>query len=193
MKIKFYPQRSDDSLTISILDGKVVVNGISYDLTPLPNPESIQLQCFKATNTGEELVLAFALPYSAESTIDIMQVYEVDVDESINGPVAVPGHEPVDYPEIQEAEIDWPDYTPPIPQKVTRRQARQALAVAGKLALVQPAIDSIPDPLQQSLAQIEWDDSTHFERDRSLLIQLAYSIGLSDADIDDLFVLANTL
>lgn len=103
-----------------------------------------------------------------------------------------------DYQNVLEWLADGNELTPyseldPTPKSVTRRQARQALALAGKLALVQPAIENISDPLQKSLAQIEWDDSTHFERDRPLLIQLAYSIGLSDSDIDDLFILADTL
>lgn len=83
--------------------------------------------------------------------------------------------------------------TPRVPAKVTRRQARQALAMEGLLGRVQPAIDAISDPLQRQLAQIEWDDSQDFERDRPLLIQLGYAIGLTDAGIDALFIRAGGL
>ena len=51
----------------------------------------------------------------------------------------------------------------PVPEKVTRRQARQALVLAGKFNLVQTAIDSISDPVQKQLMQIEWDDSLENE------------------------------
>lgn len=83
--------------------------------------------------------------------------------------------------------------TPRVPAKVTRRQARQALAMEGLLGSVQPAIDAISDPLQRQLAQIEWDDSQDFERDRALLIQLGHAIGLTDAGIDALFIRAGGL
>lgn len=80
-----------------------------------------------------------------------------------------------------------------VPVKVTRRQARQALLIAGLLGNVQPAIDAIADPVQRGLAQIEWDDSQDFERHRPLLIQLGYAIGLDDVGIDNLFIQAGGL
>ncbi|KOC19252.1 hypothetical protein GL58_18780 [Comamonas testosteroni] len=82
---------------------------------------------------------------------------------------------------------------PRVPSRVTRRQARQALALAGLFAAVQPAINAIPDPQQRQLAQIEWDDSQDFERERPLLIELGHAIGLDDAGIDELFIQAGAL
>ena len=84
----------------------------------------------------------------------------------------------------------WPPSAPQVPAKVTRRQARQALLLAGLLDKVQPAIDAIPDPQQRQLAQIEWDDSQDFERYRPLLIQLGYALGLDDAGLDAIFIQA---
>lgn len=86
-----------------------------------------------------------------------------------------------------------PPPPPMVPQVVTRRQARQALLIAGKLAQVQPAIDAIADPLQRGMVQIEWDDSQTFERQRPTLIALATAIGLDDAELDALFTHAATL
>lgn len=77
-----------------------------------------------------------------------------------------------------------------VPQKVTARQAHQALILAGLYANVQPAISSITDPVERQLAQVEWDRSNDFERTRPLLIQLGYAIGLDDAGLDQLFVTA---
>jgi len=108
-------------------------------------------------------------------------------------------------PELEQYEVAAPatpdrvfaandDVAPPrVPSRVTRRQARQALALSGLFAAVQPAIDAIPDPQQRQLAQIEWDDSQDFERDRALLIQLGHAIGLTDAGIDALFIRAGGL
>ncbi len=81
----------------------------------------------------------------------------------------------------------------PVPEKVTRRQARQALVLAGKFNLVQSAIDSIVDPVQKQLMQIEWDDSLEFERGRASLIQIASAIGLDSQALDNLFITAATL
>ena len=86
-----------------------------------------------------------------------------------------------------------PEVVIPVPLKVTRRQARQALVLAGKYDLVQVAIDAISDATQRKLMQIEWDDSLEFERTRPSLIAIGTAIGLSSAQIDDLFITAATL
>ena len=86
-----------------------------------------------------------------------------------------------------------PDANPAIPASVTRRQARQALLLAGLLASVQPAIDAIADATERGLMQIWWDDSLDFERSNSALITMATALGLDSAGIDDLFILAATL
>ena len=80
-----------------------------------------------------------------------------------------------------------------VPRTVTRRQARQALLLRGKLALVQPAIDAIPDATQRGLMQIEWDDSLSFDRDRPSLISIGAAIGYDSLGLDDVFTFAATL
>lgn len=81
----------------------------------------------------------------------------------------------------------------PVPREVTRRQAKQALLLAGLLDDVQPAIDAIPEATQRGLIQIEWDDSQVFERDRPALIALATALGLDSDDLDDMFRTASAL
>ena len=82
---------------------------------------------------------------------------------------------------------------PPVPHSVTRRQARQALLLAGLLSQVQPAIDAIPNPTMRALTEIEWNDSLHFERDRPALIGLATALGMTSAQLDQLFITASKL
>ena len=82
---------------------------------------------------------------------------------------------------------------PVVPATVTRRQARQALLLAGLLNQVPAAIAAIPDPVLRDMAQIEWDDSQTFERHRPLLIQLASALGLNSAALDNLFIQAAQL
>lgn len=89
--------------------------------------------------------------------------------------------------------ISPPTLPNPVPESVTRRQAKQALAINGKLSLVQPAIDAIPDPAQRTLIQIEWDDSQEFQRNRASVIGIGTAIGLDSAGIDALFRQAVTL
>ena len=45
-------------------------------------------------------------------------------------------------------------------------------------------------PALNELAQIEWDDSQVFERNRPILIMLATALGLSSEQLDDLFITA---
>ena len=80
-----------------------------------------------------------------------------------------------------------------VPASVTRRQAKQALLLNGLLANVQPAIDAIPDTTQRAMIQIEWDDSQVFERDRPALIALGSALGLTDIQLDNLFIEAGQL
>lgn len=80
----------------------------------------------------------------------------------------------------------------PIPQSVTMRQASLALFQAGYLARIQTSIDELPEP-ERSLANIEWNKSGVVERNQHLVLTLGQSLGLSDAELDDLFTLAATL
>lgn len=81
----------------------------------------------------------------------------------------------------------------PVPQSVTRRQARQALLLRGLLDQIEPAIEALPDELQRGLALIEWQDSLNFERSRPLVVQIGAAIGLDTAGLDELFIFAATL
>lgn len=79
------------------------------------------------------------------------------------------------------------------PPSVSRKQARKALLLAGLFEAVQPAIDAIEDPLQRQLVQIDWDDAQTYERDDPTLLSLAAALGMSDAELDALFVTAARL
>ena len=76
-----------------------------------------------------------------------------------------------------------------VPQVVSRRQAKQALLQAGLLDDVDAAIAAGSD----RSAQIDWADAQEFSRDWPALIALQPALGLTDAQIDDLFRLAATL
>ena len=79
-----------------------------------------------------------------------------------------------------------------VPTEVTMRQARLALLGAGKLAQVEAAIASMPEP-QKKAASIEWEYSNALQRSNPFVTQLGAALGLDDAAIDALFVAAAKL
>ena len=80
----------------------------------------------------------------------------------------------------------------PVPASVTMRQARLALLGAGKLADVNTAIASLPEPTK-SAATIEWEYSGEVFRNKALVQTLGPMLGLTDAQLDSLFIAAATL
>jgi hypothetical protein len=85
--------------------------------------------------------------------------------------------------------------TPPpaiVPQSVTMRQARLALLQAGLLSNVTSAINALPSP-QKEAASIEWEYSQTVERNRGFVLLLGAALGLTETQLDDLFILASTL
>lgn len=81
----------------------------------------------------------------------------------------------------------------PVPSEVTMRQARLALLAAGKLDDVEAAIDALPEGVVRTAARIAWDYSSAVERNYGLVSTLGPLIGLSDEDIDALFIAAAAL
>jgi len=81
---------------------------------------------------------------------------------------------------------------PPVPLKVSMRQARLALLNQNLLSSVDAAIASLVDP-QKSQVQIEWEYSQEVERGRPFVLLLGGALGLDDSQLDDLFRLAATL
>lgn len=79
-----------------------------------------------------------------------------------------------------------------VPQEITMRQARLVLLEHGLLASVQPAIDSLPEP-NKTKAQIEWDYSNALQRNNAFVSTLGTALGLSEQDIDNLFIEGATM
>lgn len=77
----------------------------------------------------------------------------------------------------------------PVPQSVSMFQARTALRRAGLLAAVEAAVDASGDPEIQDA----WEYATEFPRSSPTIAALAAQIGLTDAQVDDLFRVAATI
>lgn len=123
----------------------------------------------------------------------IVNTVEVESLGVLPGLVAAQGNEGIGWSYDGHTFTAPPAPPPVVPFSVSRRQGRQALLLAGKLSLVQPAIDAIADATQRGMAQIYWDDSQEFERNHPTLIALATQIGLTAADLDSLFITAKAL
>lgn len=93
-----------------------------------------------------------------------------------------------------------PDYVwavtyekPPL-KPLTRRQFRLALVMNGfALTDIEALIAQIEDDMQRQIIQIEWQDATVFERNNSSLLTMSALMGLSSAQIDELWSQALTL
>ena len=81
---------------------------------------------------------------------------------------------------------------PLVPQSVTMRQARLALLGAGKLAMVDAAINGMAEPTK-SAARIEWEYSNEVQRHNGFVEALGPALGMTSAQIDQLFIAAAKL
>lgn len=83
----------------------------------------------------------------------------------------------------------WMPVPLPVPEVVTMRQARLALLQSGLLAQVNTAVSSMTGAAGDA-ARIEWEFSSTVERNLPLVQSLTGVLGLTEAQIDDLFRLA---
>lgn len=72
---------------------------------------------------------------------------------------------------------------PPVPEEVSRFQARAALLNAGLLAQADAAVAGSGN----ALLQLAWTDAVSFKRNSPGIAALAPALGLDDAALDDLF------
>ena len=94
----------------------------------------------------------------------------------------------VDPPKPEEPPVPEPEPGPPT--VVTRAQGKAALIMAGLWSAVESYLDAITDPTQQALARVALDDTAEWRRDSPFLATAAAALGLSDEDLDGLFVSA---
>lgn len=80
------------------------------------------------------------------------------------------------------------DYREDIPQAISRFQARAALLDAGLLADVEIALADA-DPL----TQLAWAEAIEWRRDSPTIAAIGDALGLTEEDIDDLFIEADKI
>lgn len=87
----------------------------------------------------------------------------------------------------EEAEALRPVPVPSVPQVVSRFQARAALLLAGLLDDVEALMAAPGTP---ALAKLAWADAQEFKRNSPTVQAMAAAIGLTDAQLDELFTTA---
>ena len=80
---------------------------------------------------------------------------------------------------------EWQKHTVPVPAQITKLQAYTAMSTLGYTE----AFDAFM--AQNPTAKIAWDLATIVERSNPLVSALASALGLSDADIDTVFITAD--
>lgn len=75
----------------------------------------------------------------------------------------------------------------PVPATVTPLQARRALRQAGLSTLVADWLETADDETREA-----WDYAVEVRRDDAILAAAAAALGLTSADLDELFRLAAT-
>lgn len=121
---------------------------------------------------------------------DMAKQWTLHVDTSI---IAKYGFTISDFPDL--AKPDIPDYVhDPIvtPKSVPMRSARLALLQTGKLSIVNTIIANMQGT-EGDAARIEWEYAQEVRRDNALVLSLIPLLGMTDSEIDGLFILAGSL
>ena len=87
----------------------------------------------------------------------------------------------------EETVVEVPVEPPVVPEAITMRQARLALLAADLLDSVDAAISSLPSP-QREAARIEWEYATEVRRDSPTMALIGAALGLTEEQIDALFI-----
>ncbi len=81
----------------------------------------------------------------------------------------------------------FPEPVMTVPQTVSRFQARAALYQAGLFDQVETLMQNSETPM---LARLAWQDAQEFKRQSPTVLAMASALGLTDEQIDELFITA---
>lgn len=82
------------------------------------------------------------------------------------------------------------DMLPPVPESVSRFQARAALWLKGLIGKVE---EYMALETTSMLARIAWNEAQEFRRDSGFVIEMILLLGLTESQGDDLFRFASTI
>ena len=80
-----------------------------------------------------------------------------------------------------------------VPQSVSRAQGKLALIQAGLWPAAVAFVEGITDPAQKAYAEVALNDTQEWRRDSPFLASAVAALGLSDEQLDTLFITAGGL
>lgn len=80
-----------------------------------------------------------------------------------------------------------------VPQSISRAQGKAVLIQMGLWGSVLSFVAAIPDPVERALAEVALHDTTTWQRTSPFLNAAAAALGLSGAQMDDLFTAAHAI
>jgi len=80
---------------------------------------------------------------------------------------------------------------PVVPQEVSRAQGKAVLIQMGLWPQVLAFVAALPDDTQRALAEVALNDTQFWQRNSPFLNQAAAALGMTDAQLDALFVQAD--
>lgn len=115
--------------------------------------------------------------------------YSEDQNDLYEHRLSQDGHLPISYDDaVKLSSSLFADY---IPSHVTRAQGKAALIRAGLWRGVIDYVASIEDAKEKALADVSLNDTTHWQRTSPFLNAAATALGLTQTQLDDLFVTAS--
>lgn len=121
----------------------------------------------------------------------IINTIEVDSLDFMPGLVAAVAGEGIGW--SYDGQTFTPPPTPPtpaptVPQFVSRAQGKAALIAAGLWPSVLAYVNAIADPTDKALAEVALNDTQEWRRDSIFLGSCASALGLTEAQLDQLFI-----
>lgn len=92
-----------------------------------------------------------------------------------------------------EAHLNPPPPPPAVPEQVTRAQGKAALITDGLWPDVLAFVESITDPTERALAEVALNDTTHWRRDSPTMQAISTALGISNEQMDGLFIQASQI
>ena len=77
-----------------------------------------------------------------------------------------------------------------VPQQITRAQGKATLIKTGRWSAILAYVETISDPTEKAMAQVAVHDTLNWERTSPTVIQAAAALGMTSAELDELFISA---
>lgn len=94
--------------------------------------------------------------------------------------------------DVAKATPVFEDIPQVVPESVSKAQGKASLLLAGKLEAVELYIESL-EGTEKTLALIAFNDTTEWRRDSPFLSQAASNLGMTEQELDDLFIAAEKI